>query len=51
MTPQPALVADDLVKMSQVELEELFRRSPAGPIPSRSRPSRFATASSTCRSS
>src|SRR2546425_6250605 len=34
MTPESALVADDLVKMSQSELDDLFRRSPAGPIPS-----------------
>ena len=33
MLQQP-LVADDLVRMSQLELDDLFRRSPAGPIPS-----------------
>ena len=34
MSQQASLVADDLVKMSQAELDDLFRRSPAGPIPS-----------------
>ncbi len=34
MSQQEALVADDLVKMSQSELDDLFRQSPAGPIPS-----------------
>src|ERR1700716_2035440 len=33
MLQQP-LVADDLVRMSQAELDDLFRRCPAGPIPS-----------------
>jgi hypothetical protein len=33
MNQQTSLVADDLVKMSQAELDELFKRSPAGPIP------------------
>jgi hypothetical protein len=28
-----ALAADDLVQMSLAELDDLFRRSPAGPIP------------------
>jgi hypothetical protein len=34
MNQQASLVADDLVRMSQAELDDLFRRSPAGPIPS-----------------
>jgi len=34
MNQQTGLVAGDLVKMSQAELDDLFRRSPAGPIPS-----------------
>jgi hypothetical protein len=34
MNQQASLVAGDLVKMSQAELDDLFRRSPAGPIPS-----------------
>jgi hypothetical protein len=34
MNQQTGLVADDLLKMSQAELDDLFRRSPAGPIPS-----------------
>src|ERR1700730_10849011 len=34
MTQQASVVAGDLVKMSQAELDDLFRRSPAGPIPS-----------------
>lgn len=37
MSPQtssaPTLTFDDLKAMSQAELDELFRRSPAGPIP------------------
>jgi hypothetical protein len=34
MNQQTGLVAEDLLKMSQAELDDLFRRSPAGPIPS-----------------
>ena len=34
MNQQASVVAGDLVKMSQAELDDLFRRSPAGPIPS-----------------
>ena len=34
MNQQAGLVAEDLVRMSQAELDDLFRRSPAGPIPS-----------------
>lgn len=34
MNQQATLVADDLVKMSLPQLDDLFRRSPAGPIPS-----------------
>lgn len=34
MNQQTSLVADDLVKMSHTELDDLFKKSPAGPIPS-----------------
>lgn len=34
MNQQASLVAEDLVKMSRSELDDLFRRSEAGPIPS-----------------
>jgi hypothetical protein len=34
MDQRTGLLASDLVEMSQPELDDLFRRSPAGPIPS-----------------